>query len=191
MQKLPSKKALFKNILEFKVGDIYNLEDIKKSLVNMGYSRCELIEGRGQFSVRGGIVDISLDDKIGIRIELWGDEVDSIRNFSISSQRSISTLEKAKIYPANEYILEDKIENICKKIRKKLTEGKQDEIIEEDLEQIKAGNYISRNMPTNRVHLWLVVPDVKRIKWKRYFLRHNTTQNKVKLALIEIRMLSI
>ena len=77
----------------------------------MGYSRCELIEGRGQFSVRGGIVDISLDDKIGIRIELWGDEVDSIRNFSISSQRSISTLEKAKIYPANEYILEDKIEN--------------------------------------------------------------------------------
>ena len=100
MQKLPSKKALYKNILEFKVGDIHNLEDIKKSLVNMGYSRCDLIEGRGQFSVRGGIVDISADDKTGIRIELWGDEVDSIRNFSISSQRSISTLEKAKIYPA-------------------------------------------------------------------------------------------
>ena len=69
MQKLPSKKSLFKNVLEFKVGDIYNLEDIKKSLVNMGYSRCDLIEGRGQFSVRGGIVDISADDKTGIRIE--------------------------------------------------------------------------------------------------------------------------
>ncbi|EBV5760948.1 restriction endonuclease [Salmonella enterica subsp. enterica serovar Enteritidis] len=55
----------------------------------------------------------------------------------------------------------------------------------------KAGNYISRNMPTNRVHLWLVVPDVKSIKWKRYFLRHNTTQNKVKLSFVEIRMLSI
>ena len=144
MQKLPSKKSLFKNVLEFKVGDIYNLEDIKKSLVNMGYSRCDLIEGRGQFSVRGGIVDISADDKTGIRIELWGDEVDSIRNFSISSQRSISTLEKAKIYPANEYVLDDKIENICKRIRQKLTEGKQDEIIEEDIEQIKAGNYISK-----------------------------------------------
>lgn len=144
MQKMPSKKALYKNTLEFKVGDIHNLEDIKKSLVNMGYSRCDLIEGRGQFSVRGGIVDISADDKTGIRIELWGDEVDSIRNFSISSQRSISTLEKAKIYPANEYVLDDKIENICKKIRQKLTEGKQDEIIEEDLEQIKAGNYISK-----------------------------------------------
>ena len=65
MQKLPSKKALYKNTLEFKVGDIHNLEDIKKSLVNMGYSRCDLIEGRGQFSVRGGIVDISADDKTG------------------------------------------------------------------------------------------------------------------------------
>lgn len=53
-------------------------------------------------------------------------------------------MERAKIYPANEYILDDKIENICKRIRQKLTEGKQDEIIEEDLEQIKAGNYISK-----------------------------------------------
>ena len=101
MQKLPPKEILFKNILEFKVGDIYNLDELKKTLVNLGYSRCEFIEGRGQFSVRGGIVDISADDKTGIRIELWGDEVDSIRNFSISSQRSISTLERAKIYPAN------------------------------------------------------------------------------------------
>lgn len=144
MQKLPSKKVLFKDILEFKVGDIYNLEDIKTKLVNLGYSRYDLIEGKGQFSVRGGIIDISLDEKTGVRIELWGDEVDSIRNFSISSQRSIATIEKVKIYPAHEYVLEDKVENICKKIRQKLAEGKQEEIIEEDIEQIKAGNYISK-----------------------------------------------
>ena len=144
MQKLPSKKVLFKDILEFKVGDICNLEDIKTKLVNLGYSRYDLIEGKGQFSVRGGIIDISLDEKTGVRIELWGDEVDSIRNFSISSQRSIATIEKVKIYPAHEYVLEDKVENICKKIRQKLAEGKQEEIIEEDIEQIKAGNYISK-----------------------------------------------
>ena len=143
-QKLPQKDVLYRNKLHFKTGESYNLEELKQKLVSLGYSRYDLIEGRGQFSVRGGIVDISADDKIGIRIELWGDEVDSIRNFSISSQRSISTLEKAKIYPANEYVLDDKIENICKRIRQKLTEGKQDEIIEEDLEQIKAGNYISK-----------------------------------------------
>ena len=144
MQKLPSKKVLFKNILEFKIGDICNLEDIKRKLINLGYSRYDLIEGRGQFSIRGGIIDISIDEKTGVRIELWGDEIDSIRNFSINSQRSINTLEKAKIYPANEYVLEDSIENICKKISKTIAEGKKEEIIEQDLEQIKAGNYISK-----------------------------------------------
>ena len=144
MQKLPLKEVLFKDILEFKVGDICNLEDIKRKLVNLGYSRYDLIEGRGQFSIRGGIIDISLDEKTGVRIELWGDEIDSIRNFSISSQRSISTLEKAKIYPAHEYILEDSIENICKKISVKIAEGMQEVIIEQDIEQVKAGNYVSK-----------------------------------------------
>lgn len=125
MQKLPSKEVLFRDILQFKVGDICNLEDIKRKLVNLGYSRYDLIEGRGQFSIRGDIIDISLDEKIGARIELWGDEIDSIRSFSISSQRSISTLEKIKIYPAHEYVLEDSIENICKKISKTIAERKE------------------------------------------------------------------
>ena len=144
MQKIPSKDILFKDMLEFKIGDICNLEDIKRKLVNLGYTRYDLIEGRGQFSIRGGIIDISLDEKTGVRIELWGDEVDSIRNFNINSQRSINTLEKVKIYPAHEYVLEDTIENTCKKISKTLAEGKQEEIIQQDIEQIKAGNYISK-----------------------------------------------
>ena len=144
MQKLPSKEVLFKNILEFKVGDICNLDDIKRKLVNLGYSRYDLIEGRGQFSIRGGIIDVAIDEKIGIRIELWGDEIDSIRNFSINSQRSIATLEKARIYPSHEYVLEDTIENICKKIYKNIAEDKQEEIINQDIEIIKAGNYISK-----------------------------------------------
>ena len=144
IQKLPQKKVLYKDILEYKIGDICDLEDIKRKLVNLGYSRYDLIEGRGQFSIRGGIIDISLDEKTGVRIELWGDEIDSIRNFSINSQRSINTLEKAKIYPAHEYVLEDSIENICKKISKTIAEGKKEEIIEQDIEQIKAGNYISK-----------------------------------------------
>ena len=144
MQKLPPKEILFKNILEFKVGDIYNLEELKKTLVNLGYSKCEFIEGRGQFSVRGGIVDISINETLGVRIEFWGDEVDSIRNFNITSQRSINTLDKIKIYPAHEFVLDNSIEKICKKITKKLTEEKQEEILEQDIEQIKAGNYISK-----------------------------------------------
>lgn len=144
LQKLPTKKSLYANELNFKVGETYSLEEIKQKLVKLGYVRYDLIEGRGQFSIRGGIVDIATNENTGVRIEFWGDEVDSIRNFNITSQRSINTLEKATIYPAHEYILENSIENICKKIKEKDTDIKQREIIEEDIEQIKAGNYISK-----------------------------------------------
>ena len=116
MQKLPAKQLLYKNTLKFKVGEIHSLEKIKQDLVNLGYTRCDLIEGRGQFSLRGGILDISINDAIGVRVEFWGDEIDSIRNFNIISQRSINTLEKVEIEPAHEYILEKPIEEICKKV---------------------------------------------------------------------------
>ena len=144
MQKLPCKKCIYQNQLKFKVGETYSLEEIKKKLVKLGYSRCDLIEGRGQFSIRGGILDISINENMGIRIEFWGDEIDSIRNFNITSQRSIQTLEKTTIYPAHEYILENNIEEICKKILKIAKDNKSKEIIEKDIEEIKAGNYISK-----------------------------------------------
>ena len=144
IQKLPAKKSLYKNELKIKVGESYNLEEIKKKLVNLGYSRYDLIEGRGQFSVRGGIVDIAVNNKTGIRVEFWGDEVDSIREFSISSQRSISEQKQATIYPAHEYILEQDTEKVCKKIKESNKNIKQKDILEEDIEQKKQGNYISK-----------------------------------------------
>ena len=143
IQKLPEKSYLYQNTLKFKVGDSYNLETLKQKLVELGYTRCELIEGRGQFSIRGGIVDISIDHKIGTRIEFWGDEVDSVRDFSISSQRSINTKESITIYPAHEYVLGKSIEKVCNKIEENKNNLNK-EIIEEDIEQIKAGNYISK-----------------------------------------------
>ncbi len=143
MQKLPEKNYLYQNILKFKVGNTYNLETLKQKLVELGYTRCELIEGRGQFSIRGGIVDISIDHKIGARIEFWGDEVDSIRDFNITSQRSIHTKESITIYPAHEYVLGKSIEKICDKIEENKNNLNR-EIIEEDIEQIVAGNYISK-----------------------------------------------
>ena len=144
LQKLPSKNTLYKNEIKFKVGDIYNLEDIKKKLVDLGYVRYDLIDGRGQFSVRGDIVDISINQKNGIRVEFWGDEIDSIREFNIESQRSISNKQEVTIYPANEYILEKKLDEVCQKIRKKYELYSNQEIIEEDIEQIKIGNYTSK-----------------------------------------------
>ena len=143
-QKLPKKEMLYANELNFKIGETYSLDEIKQKLIQLGYVRYDLIEGRGQFSIRGGILDIATNEKTGVRIEFWGDEIDSIRNFSITSQRSIDTLEKATIYPAHEYILEKSIEKICQKIKETVSHQKQKEIVEEDIEQIKVGNYISK-----------------------------------------------
>ena len=137
MQKMPTKKLLYKNVLEFKVGSVYNLELLKEKLVLLGYERNDLVESKGQFSIRGGILDIGLSEKTGVRIEFWGDEVDSVREFNIASQRSTEMMEKITIYPANEFIVED-IEIVCKKIQEKYVNT------EEDIELIKNGDYISK-----------------------------------------------
>ena len=144
IQKMISKKALYKNILKFKVGETSDFESIKQKLVNLGYVRCDLIEGRGQFSIRGGIVDISITEKNGVRIEFWGDEIDSIRFFNIVSQRSIENIEKVTIYPAHEYILEKDIDKVIPKIRNTIYNDNLQEQVEQDIELIKSGNYISK-----------------------------------------------
>ena len=138
MQKMIAKQTLYKNVLSFKVGAEFNLEELKQTLINLGYTRTDMIEGKGQFSVRGGIVDISLNEKEGIRIEFWGDEVDSIRKFSISTQRSIGNINKTTIYPATEFVLEKPINEICRQILENYPEA------EEDIELIKTENYISK-----------------------------------------------
>ena len=144
MQKLPEKHVLYKNSIDFKIGDTKNLEEIKQKLVELGYVRYELIDGRGQFSIRGGILDISLTEEIGVRIEFWGDEIDSIRTFSISSQRSIKTMDTITVNPAHEYILENSKEKVVNKIRQKVLTDKQQENANEDIEQILNGDYISK-----------------------------------------------
>ena len=144
MQKMISKKALYKNILKFQVGEETKLDDIKQKLIDLGYVRYDLIDGRGQFSIRGGIIDISITEKLGIRIELWGDEIDSIRYFNIISQRSTENIQKITIYPSHEYILEKDIDSVIKNIRNKIVTDNNQEQIEQDIEIIKNGNYISK-----------------------------------------------
>lgn len=144
IQKMISKKALYKNTLKFKVGEEYKLEDIKQKLVDLGYVRYDLIDGRGQFSIRGGIVDVSITEKTGIRIEFWGDEIDSIRYFNVVSQRSTENVEKATIYPAHEYVLENDVETVISKIKNTIYAEELQEQINQDIETIKTGNYISK-----------------------------------------------
>lgn len=137
MQKMVAKDTLYQNVIDFEVGKTYLLDEIKEKLVGLGYERSELIENKGQFSIRGGIVDVGLSEKIGVRIEFWGDEVDSIRFFQISSQRSTEMLKEITIFPAHELIVQDLSEAV-KNIQEKYPE----EI--EDIELIKNGDYISK-----------------------------------------------
>ena len=143
-QKIISKDTLYKNVLKFKVGDRCDLEVLKQKLVDLGYQRFDLIDGRGEFSVRGGIIDISTTESTGIRIELWGDEIDSIRHFNIISQRSVDNIEKIEIFPAHEYILETSIEKIAKNISNNVYPENISEKVESDLEKIRNGEYISK-----------------------------------------------
>lgn len=81
-----------------------DLGEFAKELARMGYERCGQVEAPGQFSVRGGIIDVfSLTEEVPWRIELWGDQVDSIRSFDAESQRSLENLEEVRIYPAVEW----------------------------------------------------------------------------------------
>lgn len=100
-------------------------------LVEMGYEKTVQVEAPGQFSIRGGIVDVfDLTEENPYRIELWGDEVESIRSFDVMSQRSVEKLSSIAIYPASEMILSkkqlnegmDRIETEAAAFEKKLRE---------------------------------------------------------------------
>ena len=92
--------------LNIMVGQTLDMEEIKHLLTGMGYERMGQVDGMGQFSVRGGILDVfPLTEEVPVRIELWGDEVDSIRSFDAESQRSIQQMDEVTIYPAAELIL--------------------------------------------------------------------------------------
>ena len=144
MQKMIPKDALYKNLITLKTGDEISLDKLKNILVSLGYERYDLIEGKGQFSIRGGIIDIATSSKTGIRIELWGDEIDSIRDFNISTQRSKENLKQVTLYPAYEFLLSDSLDNICDRILEKpYIKVVKDKVLD-DVEQIKNGEYLTK-----------------------------------------------
>ena len=104
---------------------------LSERLVAMGYERTYQVESPGQFSVRGGIIDIfDVTEENPFRIELWGDEVESVRSFDILSQRSIEKLGSVRIYPAAEFVLDQ--EQLQKGIQRLESEGaKQEKIFRE------------------------------------------------------------
>ena len=128
MNPMPSPERFIKEVITLKAGDEIDMDDMVKRLVELGYEKNYQAGTRGEFSVRGGIVDIfPLTEENPFRVELWGDEIDSIRSFDPESQRSIENIQEVRIYPACELVLSkeerqagvDKIVAEAKKVSEK------------------------------------------------------------------------
>ena len=135
------------------VGNTINIGRLERELVQMGYERVGRVEGMGQFAVRGGIIDIYTPiDEEPYRIELWDDEVDSIRNFNVQTQRSIHKVEVLHIVPNQEIIfhpdllraaipdIRENLKDTAKQLRqmgKRESALKIEEQVEEAIEQIQ------------------------------------------------------
>ncbi|MBQ8539021.1 MAG: transcription-repair coupling factor [Ruminococcus sp.] len=113
------KDVLKSATVKFKSGDSVKIDELTKSLLLLGYERYEQVEGVGQFAVRGGIVDLFMTDSTApVRIEFWGDEIDTINYFDPISQRRTDYCEEIFLTPSTEVLIDNKDE-LVEKIRKK------------------------------------------------------------------------
>ncbi|MBQ8741269.1 MAG: transcription-repair coupling factor [Clostridia bacterium] len=143
-------EILAENIITVNNADILNISQFCDALVGAGYVRSELCEGVGQFAVRGGIIDVfATGNDYPVRIELWGDEVDSLSFFDVATQRRTENIDSIKIYPANElpFSTDALVENLEEYLSttKKLTD-KAREFIEKDIELLKTGLTVSPDL---------------------------------------------
>ena len=141
LRKYIPKKVLVDNVITFKVGDIVDIEKLTNTLVNLGYERVSKIEGFGQFSIRGGIIDIfSLEYTNPIRMELFDDEIDSIRTFDVFSQMSIEKIKKVIITPSREFIYPQDLDKIVKKLEKEINDNTDEDTIS-NIDKISSKTY--------------------------------------------------
>lgn len=145
MQKMLPKENYIGKTIPLKQGETTSLEKITSLCSGMGYSRVELVEGPGQFSVRGGLIDVfSPDMSEPVRIEFFGEEIDSIRTFDIATQRSKHVMEKFELSFSTEFVLpESQLQKGIAELESLATSGKVSESLAEkitdDIEKVKRG----------------------------------------------------
>ena len=140
------KNDLTSTKINISIGLEYELGNLVGDLTKFGFTRVDLVERRGDFAVRGGIVDIfPADQEHPIRIDYFADQIEEIAYFSISDQRSISKLENIIIYPCRELIIDEKIKEKASNLGarfpqlKELTEKVSEGIYFEGIESLAAG----------------------------------------------------
>ena len=138
---------LFANYtMKFKESDEINLEEVSKKLVQSGYERVEVVEGKGQFALRGGILDVfPTCSAYPYRVELFGDEIESIRTFNTESQRSIDKVKKIEIFPAKEIIITDETISLgCHKLREDFEDISKSNTEPQRIEKLR--NILNKNL---------------------------------------------
>ena len=146
-QKTISPEALKASALKISVGDTVDIKQLSESLITMGYDFTEQVDGMGQFSVRGGIIDIfSTGEKSPVRIELWGDEVDSMAYFDPIDQRRGDFCDEFTLLPAAEFAIDNnKLADILTDLLEKKTIKSSSfaASVGRDIDDIKAGTTIN------------------------------------------------
>jgi transcription-repair coupling factor (superfamily II helicase) len=96
--------------VELATGDTMPLDDVVRRLADAAYTRVDLVERRGEFAVRGGIVDVfPPTEEHPLRVEMWGDDVEEIRSFSVADQRTLDKVERLWAPPCRELLLTDEV----------------------------------------------------------------------------------
>ena len=142
------KEKIKNSVIKIEDGTEVDLENLTKQLIYMGYKNCDMVEAGGQFSLRGGILDIfTFTNDHPFRIELFGDEIDSIRRFDERTQLSTDKVFSFEITPSNEYLLTDEekssLAEIIKKEIKKTHNEELKENLKSDLEKLNNSGYFS------------------------------------------------
>jgi len=112
---LPTKETYQNSIIELKVGQEYGIKELTKALYNIGYNKETIVSKTTDMAIRGFIVDIfPIGENHPIRIEYFGDEIDSIRYFDEDTQKSIENIKSITIHPATEFIVDTKVDTKIK-----------------------------------------------------------------------------
>ncbi len=134
------RQRFVENSFQLETGQAVRMQELTKKLIGAGYIREDMIEGPGQFSIRGGIVDIYPVGAKPYRLEFFGDEIESIRIMDISTQRSVGRIEKVAISPCRELLLEEREKDVFfRNIRQDMVDTKKGlhkKTLREDMEEI-------------------------------------------------------
>lgn len=137
IKKYTPKSVMKLHSYDLKLGEVLDKDLFIDKLINMGYVREHKVEGVGQFSIRGGIIDIFTPNfENPIRIELFDDEIDSIRPFDIFTQKSVDKIKYVKVLPARSFLYPDNIEEAANLIEKDIKKDTSEDIVY-DLERIR------------------------------------------------------